>query len=183
MTRMTRWIVGLVALVSATAVSPAWAEDWQSRQASQLLLEQMDAHAADAVAVRDPDRPERFIAALRLPGQLLVVSATHPSTDLVADRVASGEYRDVYLDLQGTPARDSKFFVHDMAADGISLKGIGAAYDVVHDGSDLLTCDGRWKDAKLKEDQYRARVTKADLRYARMLGLLRGALDGAQASR
>ena len=178
---MTRWIVGLVALMGATVVLPARAEDWQSRQASQLLLEQMESHDADAVAVRDPARPERFVAALRLPGQLLVVSATHPSTDLVADRVASGQYRDVYMDLQGTPARDSKFFVHDMAADGLSLKGIGAAYDAVYDGDEMLTCDGRWKDAKLDKDQYRERVAQADVRYARMLGLLRGALDGQAA--
>lgn len=180
---MTRCIVGIVALVSATLVSPARAEDWQSRQASQLLLERMTAHDADAVAVRDPERPERFIAALRLPGQLLVVSATHPATDLVANRVEQGQFREVYMDLQGTPARDSKFFVHDMAADGISLEGLGAAYDVVHDGSNQLTCDGRWKDAKLKEDQYREQVTRADVRYARMLGLLSSAFEGAEASR
>jgi hypothetical protein len=180
---MTRTMIGIVMFVSAATALPAWGEDWQSQEASRVLLAQMASNNADAVAVRDPDRPERFIAALRLPGQLLVVSATHPSTDLVAQRLQQGQYRDVYLDLQGTPARESRFFVHDMAADGLSMEGRGAAYDIVHDAGAILTCDGRWKDAKLKEDEYRDRVAKADVRYARMLGLLSGAFRQEQTAR
>ena len=68
---MTGRMIGMVALAAALA-APAQAEDWASQQASQQLLAQMESHQADAVAVRDPERPERFIAALRLPGQLLV---------------------------------------------------------------------------------------------------------------
>jgi hypothetical protein len=180
---MTRHVMGLVVLVSAVLASPSRAEDWQSQQATRLLLEQMDLQKADVVAVRDPERPERFMAALRLPGQLLVVSATHPSTDLVAQRLQQGQYREVYLDLQGTPARDSKFFVHDMAADGLNLEGRGAAYDIIMDGSRTLTFDGRWKEAKLKEDDYRQRLSQADARYTRILGLLVGALSPAVTAR
>ncbi|HTV02144.1 MAG TPA: hypothetical protein VMF13_16460 [Luteitalea sp.] len=173
---MTRHVVVLMTLLGACAAAPASAQDWQSRPASRLLLEQMDLQKSEAIAVRDPERPDRFMAALRLPGQLLVVSATHPSTDLVAQRLQQGQYREVYLDLQGTPARDSQFVVHDMAADGLSLEGRGAAYDVVRDGALTLTCDGRWKDAKLKEDVYRDRLSQADARYARILGLLASAM-------
>jgi len=162
---------------------PATAQHWKSAESSKALLQQMEAAGADAVAVRDPERPERFIAALRLPGQLLVVSATHPSVDLVSQRVDSGAYRDVYLDLQGTPAQDSKFFVHDMDADGLSLSGRGQAYDIVYDGRSTLACDGRWKDAKLKEDAYEEQIARADVRYARMLGLLSGALPSTAPSR
>lgn len=180
---MTREMIGTVALVSAVIASPAWAEDWQSQQATRILVEQMETLRSDAIAVRDPDRPERFIAALRLPGQLLVVSAAHPSVDLVAQRLAQRQYRDVYLDLQGTPSRDSKFFVHDMAADGLSFAGQGAAYDIVQDGTTTLTCDGRWKEAKLAEDEYRERLSKADARYARMLGLLTGAMRLTESAR
>jgi hypothetical protein len=174
---MTRHIIGITALLFFVLPTPTQADDWQSAQATRALTQRMDASRADAVAVRDPDRPERFIAALRIPGQLLVVSATHPSVELVAQRLARGDYRDVYMDLQGTPARDSKFFVHDMAADGVSLDARGQAYDIVYDGTLMLTCDGRWKDAKMKEAEYLDRVSKADARYARMVGLLAGALS------
>lgn len=180
---MTRQLMAIAVLFSATVATPAWADDWQSTAPARSLVEQMAAVRADAVAVRDPERPERFIAALSLPGQLLVVSAAHPSIDLVAQRLGRGEFRDVYIDLQGTPARDTKFFVHDMSADGLSLDGRGQAYDIVHDGETTLTCDGRWKDAKLKEDEYRDRLEKADARYARMLRLLAGAVSTETTSR
>jgi hypothetical protein len=180
---VTRQMMGMAILFSTVLAAPASAEDWQSTQATRSLLAKMESSSADAIAVRDPEKPERFIAALRLPGQLLVVSAMHPSTDLVAQRLERGDYRDVYMDLQGTPARDSKFFVHDMAADGLSLEGRGEAYDIVYDGGVTLTCDGRWKDAKMKEAEYQDRVAKADARYSRMLGLLASAVSVPNAGR
>jgi len=153
-----------------------FAEDWKSPAASRALLEQMEGRKADAIAARDPEKPERFVAALRLPGQLLVVSATHPSTDLVAARLERGEYRQIYMDLQGTPQQDSKFFVQDLNADGLDLTGRGLAFDIIYEGRDSLTCDGRWKSAKLKEDEYLQRIGAADARYARLLSVLTGHL-------
>lgn len=171
-------VLAITALLTAVvAAPPAQAEDWKSADASRALIQRLESAQRDAVAVRDPDRPERFIAALRLPGQLLVVSATHPSGDLVAQRLESGAHRDVYMDLQGTPAQDSKFFVHDMDADGLSVGGRGEAYDMVYDAGDSLACNGRWKDAKLDKDVYHDRIEKADARYARMLTLLATAVD------
>ena len=70
-----------------------FAEDWKSPAASRALLEQTEERKADATAARDPEKPERFVAALRLPRQLLVVRATHPSTELVAARLERAEYR------------------------------------------------------------------------------------------
>ncbi len=180
---MTPRLLTTAFLLAIPAVLPAGAQDWKSADATRSLLQRMESSQADAIAVRDPDRPERFIAALRLPGQLLVVSATHPSVDLVAQRLEHGDYRGVYLDLQGTPSRDSKFFVHDMDADGLSLSSRGEAYDLVYDADDTLACNGRWKDAKLDKSTYEDRVAKADARYARMLELLASAYDPAEPSR
>lgn len=170
-------------LLAITVAVPAGAQDWKSADATHTLLQRMESSQAEAVAVRDPEQPDRFIAALRLPGQLLVVSATHPSGDLVAQRLEHGDYRGVYLDLQGTPSKDSKFFVHDMDADGLSLSGRGEAYDLVYDADDTLACNGRWKDSKLDKRTYEDRVAKADARYARMLELLATAFDAAEPSR
>jgi hypothetical protein len=159
------------------------AEDWKSRAASRALLEQMDSRQAEAIAARDPETADRFIAALRLPGQLLVVSAAHPSSDLVASRLERGEFRNVYMDLQATPRQDTKFFVQDLNADGIDLEGRGQAFDIVYEGRDSLSCDGRWKSAKMKEDEYRQRVAAADARYARLLTVLAAHFDGPEPSR
>jgi hypothetical protein len=179
---MRQLLLPTLALLAATVV-PAAAEDFTSAGAVQALLRQMETSQADAVAVRDPDQPERFVAALRLPGQLLVVSATHPSVDLVAQRLESGDYRGVYMDLQGTPAQASKFFVHDMEADGLSLSGRGEAYDMIYDAGDTVACNGRWKDTTLDKDAYHERVAEADARYTRLLGLLARAPQAAVSSR
>jgi hypothetical protein len=174
---------GSMCLAMVLAAQAATAEDWKSRAASRALLEQMDGREAEAIAARDPETPDRFIAALRLPGQLLVVSAAHPSADLVASRLERGEYRNVYMDLQATPHQDTKFFVQDLNADGIDLEGRGQAFDIVYEGRDSLSCDGRWKATKMKEDEYRQRVAAADARYARLLTVLAGHLDGPEPSR
>lgn len=158
-------------------------EDWKSRAASRVLLQEMEARQADAIAVRDPEKPERFVAALRMANQLLVVSATHPSIDLVAARLHRGEYRQIYMDLQGTPRQDSKFFVQDLNADGLELGGRGLAFDIIYDGRDSLTCDGRWKNTKMKEDEYLQRVAEADARYARLLTVLAGHFAVAEPGR
>jgi hypothetical protein len=67
-------------------------------------------------------------------GQLLVISARHPSVEGLAYRIAKREYRDVYMDLHGTPAPEGKFFVQDARADGIlsAVKDSGAV-DIVHE--------------------------------------------------
>lgn len=176
-------VTAVFLLVIATNARSAAAEDWQSAEATRMLLERMQSSQLDAVAVRDPETPERFIAALRLPGQLLVVSATHPSVELVAQRLAQGAHRDVYMDLQGTPAQESKFFIHDMEADGLRLGGRGDAYDMIYDAGQVIACDGRWKQTKLDKDAYRERLELADGRYARMLGLLAGTFETPESSR
>ncbi len=165
------------------APGPVRGDDLKSPAATHALLQRLDAVRADAIAVRDPEHPDRFIAALRVPGQLLVVSATHPSIDLVAARLERGEHRNIYMDLQGTPAQDSKFFVQDLNADGLGFEGRGEAFDIIYDGHTSLACNGRWKDAELDEREYRKRIAEADARYARMLTVLAGVAPPAEPSR
>lgn len=169
-----RTTLGRLVLTLPFVLTPfaSHADDWKSVDAIRGLVARIDAQGGEALAVRDPEQPDRFIAALKLPGQLLVVSAVHPAADLLQDRLDRGEYRQIYMDLQATPAQDTKFFVHDLGSDGLGLRGRGEAFDMVYDGAATLACNGKWKDAKLKEDEYRSRVADADVRYARMLTLL-----------
>src|SRR3954469_6717550 len=85
-----------------------------STQAAHRLLEVLDAAKLDAIAAPDPSEPGAFVAALHIPGsQLLVVRARHPSTDALAGRLAGGQFRDIYIDLQATPTTEGKLFVMD----------------------------------------------------------------------
>ena len=74
----------------------------------------------EAIAASDPTQSDTFVAALHIPGsQLLVVRRRHPAAEALRQRMALSQFRDVYLDLQGSAAVAGKFFVQDAGADGI----------------------------------------------------------------
>lgn len=51
-----------------------------------------------------PSAPDRFVAALYIRGdELLVVAGHHPSPALLSQRLQQQAFRDFYLDLQATP--------------------------------------------------------------------------------
>lgn len=168
--RVRQLLIGVLSGICVGVPGQAHADDSQSAAAAQALSERLQSRQMQAVGMQHPEQPGRFVAALHMPGQLLVVSATHPSTQLLEQRVERREYRDLYVDLQATPAHDSKFFVHDLEADGLVVDQ--QSHDVVYAGGDALPCDGDWKAAKLTKDEYRQRLSQADARYARILALL-----------
>jgi hypothetical protein len=155
------------------AVSPATRE-FASAQRAGDFAHALQLAGVDTFAAADPAEEGRFVAALYLPGQLLVISAKHPSAAVVQQRIASGMYRDVYLDLQGTPTAEGKFFVQDSAADGLLNVAPGtSSVDVVYlDGTRTLIFNGDLKAQHLTEEQYDASFTTADSRYAHMLEVL-----------
>jgi hypothetical protein len=163
----------------ARASDPARAPDaFRSPPAAATLIRMMDNHGLTAAAAADPAADGTFVAALYIPnGQLLVVSARHPSTDAVQYRIASQQYRDVYLDLQATPTPAGKFFVMDDGADGIlaSLPNSGHA-DVVYNGDIQTVFNGDLKSQHLSDADYDRRLAETDARYARLLTLLANAL-------
>jgi hypothetical protein len=105
---------------------------------------------------------------------MLVVSARHPSVDGLTHRIAGGQYRDVYLDLQGTPTPERMFFVQDSGADGLSNARVeSSGVDVLYeDGARQTLFNGEPKPQQLTQTQYTARLAEADARYAHLLMLL-----------
>src|SRR5690242_17967416 len=68
-----------------------------ARELSGILTERQ----LDAIAAKDPDDPDRFVAALFFPGsQLLVVAAKYPSPPLLDQQLQAKAYREVYSALQ-----------------------------------------------------------------------------------
>jgi hypothetical protein len=154
---------------------PAAAQPHSSAAAAGELGRKLEVAGLDAIAAVDPEQPDTFVAALYIPGgQLLVVSAHHPSADAIRYRIAAGQYRDVYVDVQGTPTPDGKFFVQDARADGIlsARPGTGDVDVIYEDGVHRTMFNGDTKGQHLTDEQYDAKLAAADARYARMLALL-----------
>lgn len=151
----------------------AHAEDSASATAAAELVKQLQTAQLQAVATQDPGLPGRYVAALLVPGQLLVVSASHPMPDLLNGRLERGEYRELYMDLQTTPTPEGKYFIHDLGADGLHMRDRNEVFDTVYeDGSSTLTCDGSWKAQDLSEDEYKERFAAADACYRGLLDAL-----------
>ena len=174
---MKRAVFVLCALL--TAGPSVGAQALASGAAARGLLSMLDQARLDAIATVDPQEPGMFVAALKVQGgRLLVVQALHPSVDGILQRLAAHQYRDVYLDLQGTPTREGKFFVQDAGADGI-LSTLPGSVDVdvlYEDGERQMLFNGDLVAQHLTAGEYDARLAAADARYARVLTLLTSAL-------
>ena len=135
----------------------------------------------EAIAAEDPDDPGRFIAALLAPGQLLIISARPASPDTIQARLIHRQYRDIYLDLQGSTVSDGKWFLQDMQADGLCA-GRDQVADIVYDANTAATVfDGDWKSHGWSEKEYQERLGTIDQRYSRLLEVLLRTLSAGSA--
>ena len=126
----------------------------------------------DAVAARDPDEPDRYVAALFYPNaQLLVISARYAAPPLLEEKLSQKQYRDIYLDLGGAAIPDSSVLVHDVSADGLCDSRDKRA-DILYEGNVTSMFDADWKSHNRSEHEYLQRLFNADERYSRMLELL-----------
>jgi len=108
-------------------------------------------------------------------GQLLVVSGKYSVPQLLTERLGKKEYRDVYMDLNGAAAADSKVFIQDPGADGLKAKrDENQAFDIVEIGGKQTMFNSDWKAQKLSEQDYQKAFSDADERYARILTALLG---------
>ena len=177
----SRWInmtvSGLLLVHVATGVE---ARGFASLDAARDLVYALERLGLSAIATADPAEPSTFVAALYIPrSRLLVVSARHPSVEAVAQRIADHQYREVYLDLYGSPDTRDKFFVQDSGADGIlsALPGSGDVDVLYENGVRQTVFNGDTEGQNLTESEYDAKWAIADNRYARLLTLLKTKLD------
>lgn len=146
----------------------------QSAAAAKALADALDAAKLDSIAAVDPADPETFVAALYFPGaQLLVVSAKYSAPSLLLDKIASRNYRDIYIDLNSASVAGSKVFIIDQSCDGLVARpGGDRVADTYEHGSSQLAFDGEWRKAKMSEADYMKAFQDADARYAKILNLL-----------
>ena len=149
-----------------------------SADAARELTNLLDRQGLGAIAAIDSSAPGAFVAALYFPGgQLLVVRARHPSIEGVVHRLEMHQYREVYLDLQGTPTPAGKLFVQDAGADGIlSVRPGGGSVDILYeDGVRQTLFNGDHRAQDLTSQEYDAKLAEADAKYALLLKLLTSA--------
>ena len=173
--------IAVVACLTAMTGAPLSATDPESQSASSAasLTALLDQLKLDAVAARDPEGSNRYIAAFYMPGiQLLVVNAPYSVPALLDKKIAAGNYMEAYADLQSVADRKGHFFVIDMQADGLKrdVKADNAFDSTSIEGAVPVAFDGKWDAQKLTEEEYNARFNKDDARYARLLDILGRAL-------
>ena len=150
----------------------------RSTALARELAKTLSSQQLDAIAAQDPEDPGRFVAALFAPGQLLVVSKRHVSPAAIQARLTQRQYRDVYLDLQASPATDGSWFLQDMQADGLCA-GPDQIADILYTGADTSAVfDGNWKTHGASEKEYEHQLTAADQSYTRLLEILLRQLHG-----
>ena len=173
-------VVACLVVLSAAALK---AQSFKSAPLARTFSSLLDYERVDAFAARDPDEAGGFVAVSYIPrGYFLVVRARHPSVDAIVQRIANGQYRDVYLDLQATPTRTGKFFVQDAQANGLLHRTEGAVDIVYEDGVRTIAFNGDPKAQGLTDAEYDARFDMADRRYAHMLRVLMEAFEAHKQS-
>lgn len=173
--------LGIVLLFCAALPAALSAQSETTRRSATLvkqlgiaLLEQK----LDAIATRDPETPNRFVAALFFPeSQMLVVSASYSTPSVLDEKLGQKNYREVYLDLGTTQFADTSMFFQDMNADGLSHDRDQTA-DILYEGPASTIFDGDWKKHGVSEEAYEKRLADADDRYSRLLELLLAQVKG-----
>lgn len=150
-----RRVAVVVALAAFAVTGQAQAQESESAPLAAELTELLGAAGLDAIAAPDTADEDRFVAALAFPGTLLVVSAQLEVALYVERKIADGQYREVYIDLNAASIPETKVLITDTGADGLS--GGDDSADMVDTGAGAARYDG---DAE------------ADAQYARMLRAL-----------
>jgi len=164
----------LAAVLVLSLTSAAFAQESKSAPLAKQLAAALDAAKLDSLAAADPSKPGAFVAALFFSGsQLLVVSAKYAAPQLLNDKLAKKDYRDVYIDLNSASVPESKIFIEDLGADGLKAKrDENQPFDSYEAGGKRTSFDGDWKKQKLSEQEYMKTYSTADDQYTQMLTAL-----------
>jgi hypothetical protein len=166
--------VVMCAVLTIAFAYPALAQDAKSAPLAQQLAAALEAAQMDAVAAKDPSKPDTFVSALYFKGlQLLVVSGKYSAPLILDEKIGKKEYRDVYMDLNGAAIADTKIFIEDLGADGLMPDhDNNTPFDACEVGGKRTAFDGDWRRQQLSEDDYKKAFSKADEEYGQMLTAL-----------
>jgi hypothetical protein len=122
---LTRTLMVLLLLAGTAA-----AEEAHSQAAAKTLVQLLQSHGLIRSAHGTLQRRTGSLP-LYIPGdQLLVVTGTHQTPDLLNLRIQQTTFRDLYLDLQATLAPKGKLFVMDSGGNGLRASRPGELFDI-----------------------------------------------------
>ena len=136
---------------------------------AQQLVAALDGAQLDSIAAKDSQGDDRFVAALFFPGRLLVVSARYEVPQYAEEKIATRNYRDLYIDLNTASIADTKILITDTGADGLRADDPADSADTA---GRLIRFGGDWIGQQLSEAEYARLFGEADAGYARMLRAL-----------
>jgi hypothetical protein len=163
----------LAFLMAVSLPAPAEAQSPKSAAIAKELVQVLDQKKLDSIATKFPDSTDRFAAALYFPGIQLLVIAGHYSAPVLLDpKLLQKQYRDVYMELTGTVAPDTKVFVQDMGSPGLFPKKQDGMFDTWTKANRPVMFDGDPDAQKISEGEYGKIYSSADEEYAKILGAL-----------
>ena len=172
-THMLRRLVSGCLFATVIGSGAAFAQASKSGSLAQELVKLLEAGKLDAIAIAQGDEPDRFIAVLYYPGQLLVVSAKYAAPPLLMERLKEKAYRDIYIDLNSASVPDSRVFIQDVGADGLKPKADGGVDGYERGAKTKWAFDGDWRKQKMaSEDEYMKDYVAADAEYTAILRTL-----------
>jgi hypothetical protein len=171
-------VVGLVVLCMGGVDAAAPSESAAPAHALSLLMTRQH---LDAIGARDPSAPDRFVAALYFAGsQLLVVAERYPAPAHLQELLEQRDYRQMYVDLQGSPDASDQVFFQDLQADGLSPDSRESADILYEHSTDQTIFDDGWrKQRNLGERDYLEKFRRADALYASLLKQLIAAVESS----
>jgi hypothetical protein len=166
----------LAATLGVTGAASA-ADDAKTSKSSvqaAALAKQLAQAKLQYIATKDPTEPGRFVAAMHVPGnQLMIVSARYGAPALLNEKVLLGKFQDAYIDLNSASEAATRVIVEDLRADGFALtKSKDALRDSFESNGKRVIFDFDWRKQKLSQAEYFSTLEAADSQYARMLELL-----------
>jgi hypothetical protein len=164
----------VAAFVAAMSFAPpAAGQDTASAGLAKELVQALEKAQLDAIAAQMPDGNDTFVAAMYIPGQLLVVAAQYAAPALLREKIDKKQYRDVYVDLNSASRPNTRQFIEDLNADGLVQEPEeNLGFDTFDNGGKTIGFDGDWRKSKLSEDEYRKTFAQANDSYTKMLTAL-----------
>ena len=159
----------IAAAMVLIAGGTAAAQGSASGPLAQQLAAALDGAQLDSIAAKDTEGDDRYVAALFFPGQLLVVSARYEVPLYADEKIAIGNYRELYIDLNTAFIAGTKILITDGGSDGLRDDDPADSADT---GGRLVRFDGDWIGQQLSQAEYTTLFNEADAGYARMLRAL-----------
>ncbi len=172
--------LGLPLVAAVLAASPAFAQPSKTESLTQQLTAALQAAKLQSVAAKDPSGENRYVGCLHLPGlQLLIISGTYQAPSLLDNRIAKGEYREVYVELNGASDPASRVRITDLGADGLQIDRDGEQPADTYEASGRRTMfDEEWDDQNMSEAEYNKIYAEAEQRYTDLLSAMLAQIKG-----